>query len=823
MRRPVSKVKPLTFRKILRFQDAQIPRISFFETDYISHFVKNFSNNSNTSPYPSEIYFGALPFFPPNLDSSTIQTASENTAEQTPSLQNQDDENNSQQHFHTDLSVPKNINSNVISAAAPNNQNPIPTFPLDHNDDETAKNLFLSKSPLSQVPPASTPLPKNLSQQTTSISSPSPITSTSSAQLHPSPSHPTQRHNTPAYDSTPQVHPSRRIPTPQKHNPSTSQLRHNTPAYDSTPQKHPAPPIPTPQKHNPSTSQLRHNTPAYDSAPQVHPSRRIPTPQKHNPSTSQLRHNTPAYDSTPQVHPAPPIPTPQKHNPSTSQLRHNTPAYDSAPQKHPTPPISIPQKHNPSTSQLRHNTPAYDSTPKEPTQNLSTNPTSSVDRSLLSSPSSSQKIEKTSSQSMRSPSSQSQKQRLSLKELLDFFTNPPPKSEIKEKQEKKKKKTSKQLLQKREKPSIKFRVHRKFWDNTVKPFDESELSKERQSGSLHLSPNEEKLYSLQEHRKYQQPIKPYFLEEILPIPSSSSMKEKKICPICKGKRFIVTTQKDFTHVTLCECQTTQTCPICHGQKGYEVEKENGDVFWEVCECQEFKQNLELLNRAKIPARFARTTLSSFVIMDRSQENVLLYLVKFINTWKKKKQTSLQQLMKQSFLLMGPTGVGKTHLMVGFLRQLVLTHSLSARFLDFGDLLTTLKEQYKKGLTDTEIIQPLLSVDVLLIDDFAKGRNTQWELGIIDLLISTRYNKNKITLITTNYTNNSETTLREKYRNTSNLNFGNDYTWDTLEERVGERVYSRLLEMCQFFFITGFDFRRLNRSIALSQAFSPPSQ
>jgi len=144
--------------------------------------------------------------------------------------------------------------------------------------------------------------------------------------------------------------------------------------------------------------------------------------------------------------------------------------------------------------------------------------------------------------------------------------------------------------------------------------------------------------------------------------------------------------------------------------------------------------------------------------------------------------------------MGPSGVGKTHLVIGTISELTVEQEIDCLFKDFFLLLYDLKRAYSQGLYDTEILQPLLKAEVLVIDEMGKGKNNEWELNILDQLISDRYNTSKKTLITTNF-------LSEEYarKNSPNSEF--------LEERIGERILSRLHEMCDFMYIEGNDYRK----------------
>ncbi|HUJ76087.1 MAG TPA: DNA replication protein, partial [bacterium] len=63
-----------------------------------------------------------------------------------------------------------------------------------------------------------------------------------------------------------------------------------------------------------------------------------------------------------------------------------------------------------------------------------------------------------------------------------------------------------------------------------------------------------------------------------------------------------------------------------------------------------------------------------------------------------------------------------------------------------------------------------------------------------------------TLFTSNYTDSRATTLVERLRGKDAPASEADLVKDTLEERVGPRIYSRLREMCHFVALGGPDRR-----------------
>jgi DNA replication protein DnaC len=89
------------------------------------------------------------------------------------------------------------------------------------------------------------------------------------------------------------------------------------------------------------------------------------------------------------------------------------------------------------------------------------------------------------------------------------------------------------------------------------------------------------------------------------------------------------------------------------------------------------------------------------------------------------------------------------------------------------------------------------VTVLAIDELGKGRGSAFELETLDELIARRYNSNKVTLFATNYSlKPPEEKQQRGYVDTAaSLEAGKESK--LLSERVGDRIYSRLCDMCDF--------------------------
>jgi len=88
--------------------------------------------------------------------------------------------------------------------------------------------------------------------------------------------------------------------------------------------------------------------------------------------------------------------------------------------------------------------------------------------------------------------------------------------------------------------------------------------------------------------------------------------------------------------------------------------------------------------------------------------------------------------------------------------------------------------------------------VLAIDELGKGRNTEFEGTVLDELVSRRYNAGRTILATTNYTPGVSQGIATPEFATGKR--------PALIDRVGDRVYSRLVEMCSMVQIEGEEYR-----------------
>ena len=99
------------------------------------------------------------------------------------------------------------------------------------------------------------------------------------------------------------------------------------------------------------------------------------------------------------------------------------------------------------------------------------------------------------------------------------------------------------------------------------------------------------------------------------------------------------------------------------------------------------------------------------------------------------------------------------------------------------------------------MEEVSSVPILGIDELGKTKPSGWQHEVLDQIISRRYDQGLTTFVTSNYG------LSRAAKAPSGDRPPELARRETLEERVGSRIYSRLMEMCKPFSLTGRDRRQ----------------
>lgn len=129
------------------------------------------------------------------------------------------------------------------------------------------------------------------------------------------------------------------------------------------------------------------------------------------------------------------------------------------------------------------------------------------------------------------------------------------------------------------------------------------------------------------------------------------------------------------------------------------------------------------------------------------------------------------------------------------------------FCDYRDLLKRIQNSYNPSVQTTEldVLKPIFETEVVLLDDLGAVKPSEWVWDTVSLILNSRYNENRTTLITSNFLDGPSATADgvEGPRRAARE--------ETLGDRIGERMRSRLFEMCRLVQVNGRDYRQKFRT------------
>ncbi len=247
----------------------------------------------------------------------------------------------------------------------------------------------------------------------------------------------------------------------------------------------------------------------------------------------------------------------------------------------------------------------------------------------------------------------------------------------------------------------------------------------------------------------------------------------------------------------------EVCPNCSGS-GWKLVPQAPERGVIRCDCQLRARGGALLHSAHIPKRYEHCELSNFTAdfpgADRSVALAQISAARFVQEFDPRDGRGL--------LLVGGIGTGKTHLAVGILKDLMAARGSACMFCDYRELLKQIQNSYNDSVkaTELQVLRPVFEAEVLLLDELGAVKPSEWVWDTVSLILNTRYNDNRTTIITTNF---ADEPAASAMRSVSAVRAA--VREETLGDRIGERMRSRLHEMCRIVRMDGPDFRQKFKS------------
>lgn len=194
------------------------------------------------------------------------------------------------------------------------------------------------------------------------------------------------------------------------------------------------------------------------------------------------------------------------------------------------------------------------------------------------------------------------------------------------------------------------------------------------------------------------------------------------------------------------------------------------AFREDAEHLKAEKAKRLREESNLGIRFARRTFDSF---DRSKDqDAYDKCLAYAKECRDKERNCL--------LLVGGYGTGKTHLAASIANKL-MDDGIPVLFDTFSGHLNKLKAEFNGG--KSVYLNQMKTVDMLVLDDIGKEKQSEWSESIMFDVINYRYEHLLPMVMTTNLRN------------------------DSLKEYLGGAIWSRLCEMSQGVRTKGKDYRQ----------------
>lgn len=238
-----------------------------------------------------------------------------------------------------------------------------------------------------------------------------------------------------------------------------------------------------------------------------------------------------------------------------------------------------------------------------------------------------------------------------------------------------------------------------------------------------------------------------------------------------------------------------SCNLCQDVGLIRVERD-GKMYTAPCSCQDRQRVDRRIQVAGIPKGFEHCSLENYqTVGEPARQKAALFARRFIEEY--------IPGARQGMLFEGSVGLGKTHLAVAIAKALIANKGVRVRFLDVPAFIQHMRRQIglqqmlrkgrdvELGETETEILAEVWKSELVVLDDLGATAPSDYVMDSMDSIIRQLYNDPRPLLVTTNYT------------------LTPDKNHIGLFERIGERMVSRIHELCdvRLGWLEGTDWRK----------------
>lgn len=208
---------------------------------------------------------------------------------------------------------------------------------------------------------------------------------------------------------------------------------------------------------------------------------------------------------------------------------------------------------------------------------------------------------------------------------------------------------------------------------------------------------------------------------------------------------------------------TYECELCEDRELI-TEERDGELWAKECICKQQKLIKRMFKASGLTKEQQKITLTDFMVTPKTKE-----MFEVVKDYIKNYESIDPDDYSKGLAIMGNPGTGKTMLMCAVANDF-LQRNIPTMFVISPELIADLRSAQINNNDFESKIRQLSTVKVLILDDVAKEKVTEWVSTQYFRIVDARYRAKLTTLFTSNY------------------------DFDEISEKLGEAVMSRLFSL-----------------------------